>query len=107
MNTSLTALTVALAAALTGNGGAQARGTGFAPGTGTLRVHAPPFTVPTDARSPLLSNLLLVREGAAPVYYLSTGLGVPHGFMKMQSRVRAAATALRQAADFSRRHHPF
>jgi acetyl esterase len=33
--------------------------------------------------------------------------GVPHGFMKMQSRVRAAATALQQAADFSRRHHPF
>lgn len=77
MNTRLSALTVALAAALTGNGSAQARGTGFAPGTGTLRVHALPFTVPTDARSPLLSNLLLVREGAAPVYYLSTGLGVP------------------------------
>lgn len=77
MNTRLTAVTIALAAALAGNGGAQARGTGFAPGTGTLRVHALPFTVPSDARSPLLSNLLLVREGAVPVYYLSTGLGVP------------------------------
>ena len=33
--------------------------------------------------------------------------GVPHGFMKLQGRVRVAAAALRHAADFARRHHPF
>lgn len=67
----------ALAAALACAGAAQAQINGFAPGTGTLREHRLPFTVPADARTPLLSAVLLVREGETPVYYLSTGLGVP------------------------------
>jgi acetyl esterase len=52
------------------------------------------------------SRLLAKRlaEAQVPSEFLEVP-GVPHGFMKMQSRVRAAATALRQAADFSRRHH--
>lgn len=54
------------------------------------------------------SRLLAERlaEAQVPSEFLEVP-GVPHGFMKMQSRVRAAATALQQAADFSRRHHPF
>ena len=54
------------------------------------------------------SRLLAERpaEARVPSEFLEVP-GVPHGVMKMQSRVRAAATALRQAAVFSRRHHPF
>jgi acetyl esterase/lipase len=47
-----------------------------------------------------------LAEARVPSEYLEVA-GVPHGFMKMQSRVRAAAAALRHAADFARRHHPF
>lgn len=46
-----------------------------------------------------------LAEARVPSEYLEVP-GVPHGFMKMQSRVRAAAAALRHAADFARRHHP-
>lgn len=70
-------LVATLAGTLVCVSGVQAQINGFAPGTGTLREHALPFTVPTPARSPLFSAVLLVREGGTPVYYLSTGLGVP------------------------------
>ncbi len=54
------------------------------------------------------SRLLAVRlaEAGVPSEFLAVP-GVPHGLMKMQRRVRATATALRQAVAFSRRHHPF
>ena len=53
------------------------------------------------------SRALAVRlaEARVPSEYLEMP-GVPHGFMKMQGRVRAASTALRHAAEFARRHHP-
>lgn len=47
-----------------------------------------------------------LADARVPSEYLEVP-GVPHGFMKMQSRVRAAAAALQRAADFARRHHPF
>jgi acetyl esterase len=47
-----------------------------------------------------------LAEARVPSEYLEVP-GVPHGFMKMQSLVRAAGAALRHAADFARRHHPF
>lgn len=53
----------------------------FAPGSGTLDVHPLPVQVPGGTLSPLSSTLppLLLRreDGAGPVYYLATGLGVP------------------------------
>lgn len=70
-------LVAALAGALACASSAQAQINGFAPGTGTLREHTLPFTVPANARAPLLAAVLLVREAEPPVYYLSTGLGVP------------------------------
>lgn len=52
------------------------------------------------------SRLLAERLAQAhvPSEYLEVP-GVPHGFMKMQSRVRAAAAALRQAADFAQQQY--
>lgn len=74
-----TVWTAALATAWACTSSAQAQINGFAPGTGTLREHALPFTVPAGARTPLLSAVLLVRENenGVPVYYLSTGQGIP------------------------------
>lgn len=42
-----------------------------------------------------------LAEAHVPSEYIEVP-AVPHGFMKMQSRVRAAAAALRHAADFAR-----
>lgn len=77
MRTCPHSLVVGMAVALACASSVQAQISGFAPGTGTLREHALPFTVPANARTPLLSAMLLVRDGDTPVYYLSTGLGVP------------------------------
>ena len=58
---------------------AHAAASGFAPGSGTLAALPLAVQVPAGGLSPLsatLPPLLLRKDGAVPVYYLATGLGV-------------------------------